>query len=389
MSTSVTGPSVLSGLSNSLSLPTTSTVEGIAGIDQQIDELLKTPPTEEEMKRAKDDILNSFIFQFDTPEKVLREKMAYEFYHYPLDFLERYRANIEKITSEDVARVAQKYVHKSEMAVLVVGNEKEMGAEKLDILGKVTPVDITIPTGEAQEQQGEAAGAPMQSNAEGKALIAKFVEAVGGKEKVAAVNAIEQHSSSVRTTPQGEVTIDTDNIVVYPDRVVSQLTTPMGKIMVAVTPNEAFMARGSEAGDMPPPLKDDALKTLKREVLAIAQHADDPKYAFAAAGTKKVGDVEANVVKIDADGAQATWYLDPKTNLPMRSEYSAFGQSGPVNRVSEYSDWKSVDGVMLYNTRTLSDNGKVTSKDTIKQWTLNPKVDLKLWEKPAGAPEQK
>ena len=57
----------------------------------EIDDLLKDPPTAEELKRAKDDILNSFIFQFDTPEKVLREKMAYEFYHYPLDFLERYR----------------------------------------------------------------------------------------------------------------------------------------------------------------------------------------------------------------------------------------------------------------------------------------------------------
>ena len=44
------------------------------------------------MKRAKDQILNSFIFRFDTPGKVLREKMTYEFYHYPLDFLENIAA---------------------------------------------------------------------------------------------------------------------------------------------------------------------------------------------------------------------------------------------------------------------------------------------------------
>jgi zinc protease len=362
------------------------TVEAIQSLSAQIDDLVKTPPSAEELRRAKDAILNSFIFNFDTPEKVVREKMAYEFYHYPLDFLERYRANIEKITSEDVARVAQKYVHKSDFAVLVVGNEKEMGAEKLSILGNVTPIDITIPTGEAQEQQGEAQAAPMQSNPEGKALIAKFVEAVGGKDKVATVKAIEQQSSSVRNTPQGDVTIETDNIVEYPDHVVSQLSTPMGKVTVAVSPQEAFMARGGESGEMPPPLKEDALKSLKRDVIAVAQHADDPKYAFVASGTKKVGDVDANVVKIDADGAQATWYLDPKTNLPIRSEFGAFGQSGPVNRVSEYGDWKSVGGLMLYNSRTLSDNGKVTSKDAIKQWIVNPKVDPKLWEKPAAAP---
>ena len=60
-----------------------STVEGIQGLNDEIDDLQKNPATPDELKRAKDDILNSFIFQFDTPEKVLREKMAYEFYHYP------------------------------------------------------------------------------------------------------------------------------------------------------------------------------------------------------------------------------------------------------------------------------------------------------------------
>ena len=107
---------------------------------------MKTPPSAEELTRAKGAILNSFIFNFDTPEKVLREKMAYEFYHYPLDFLELYRTNIEKVTSDDVARVARKYVHKEEMPVLVVGNSSEMGEQKLSLLGKVTPVDISIPT---------------------------------------------------------------------------------------------------------------------------------------------------------------------------------------------------------------------------------------------------
>jgi len=52
--------------------------------------------------------------------------MAYEFYHYPLDFLEHYRTEVEKVTSDDVARVAHKYVHKDKLAVLVVGNDTEL-----------------------------------------------------------------------------------------------------------------------------------------------------------------------------------------------------------------------------------------------------------------------
>ena len=121
-----------------------STVEGILGLDGEMEGLLKSPPTDEEMKRAKDNILNSFIFQFDTPEKVLREKMAYEFYHYPLDFLERYRSQVEKVTADEVLRVAKKYVHKDQMAVLVVGNPAEFD-KPMSTLGQVTDVNIAIP----------------------------------------------------------------------------------------------------------------------------------------------------------------------------------------------------------------------------------------------------
>jgi len=46
--------------------------------------------------------------------------MAYEFYGYPLDFLENYQKEIEKVTPEDVARVAAKYLHRDQLAVLVV-----------------------------------------------------------------------------------------------------------------------------------------------------------------------------------------------------------------------------------------------------------------------------
>ena len=133
-----------------------STIEGIKGLDSEIDDLLKTAPTAEELKRAKDNILNSFIFQFDTPEKVLREKMAYEFYHYPLNFLEQYRSQVEKVTADDVLRVARKYVHKDQMAVLVVGNESDFD-KPLSSLGPVQKVDIAIPPPPASLMGGGSA----------------------------------------------------------------------------------------------------------------------------------------------------------------------------------------------------------------------------------------
>jgi zinc protease len=125
------------------------TVEAIKAIYDQIDQLSTKPVTDAEIARAKDAILNAFVFNFDTPDKVLRERMAYEFYGYPADFLERYRAGIEKVTTADVARIIPKYLHKNELAVLVVGNTAEFD-QPLTTLGHVTDIDISIPPPPAQ-----------------------------------------------------------------------------------------------------------------------------------------------------------------------------------------------------------------------------------------------
>jgi zinc protease len=131
-----------------------STADAIKALNVQILELLQDPATAEELKLAKDSILNSFIFSIDSPAKVLHERMAYEFYGYPLDFLERFRAGVEKVGIEDVARVARKYVKPGAFAVLVVGNDE--ANKLLASLGPVKKLDISIPPPPSMEAEAAA-----------------------------------------------------------------------------------------------------------------------------------------------------------------------------------------------------------------------------------------
>jgi zinc protease len=114
------------------------------------------PFTPDELKRAKDDILNSFLFRYDTKDKVLDESERLEFYGYPADYLETYHAALEKVTLADLAAVAKKYIHPEKLAVLVVGNGPEIkpGLDALG-MGAPIPIDITIP----QPAGAPAAGA--------------------------------------------------------------------------------------------------------------------------------------------------------------------------------------------------------------------------------------
>ena len=121
-----------------------STVHATQAMLQQVRDLKTDPPTDAELRSAKDQLLNSFIFHYDSRAKILREQANLAFYNYPLDFLEKYRSGIEKVTAEDVTRVAQKYIDSSKLAILVVGNKKGFGTPLSD-LGPVQPLDITIP----------------------------------------------------------------------------------------------------------------------------------------------------------------------------------------------------------------------------------------------------
>jgi zinc protease len=121
-----------------------STVAATQAMLAEVERLKTAPPTATELSKAKDQVLNSFIFHYDSPDKTLNEQVTLAFYGYPADTLEKYKAGIEKVMAADVTRVANKYIDVSKLAIITVGNEAEI-KPPLSTLGKVTNVDITIP----------------------------------------------------------------------------------------------------------------------------------------------------------------------------------------------------------------------------------------------------
>lgn len=136
-----------------LTTKTETTATAIEALLEEIDALVKRPPTEEEMRRAKESILNSFVFNYDSRSKILGRQLTYEYFGYPPDFLTRYRQNVEKVTAADVARVAKTYVKRGDLAILVVG--KTEGLDRpLESFGRVATIDITIPEPAGGEGKG-------------------------------------------------------------------------------------------------------------------------------------------------------------------------------------------------------------------------------------------
>jgi len=353
------------------------TAAAIDAFNAELDALKTNPATPEELTKAKEAILKSFVFRFDSKEKVLRERMTYEFYGYPADFLEQYRAGIAKVTIEDVSRVAGKYIHKDQLATLVVGKAADFD-KPLSTYGPVTTLDITIPPPPG------AAKAATASNSAGQALIAKVIASLGGAEKVKSVKALREKSTLLAKTPQGDMTIQMEEIAAFPDQLWQKMRMPMGEMTMVISPSAAFMKSPMGSQDLPGAQKEDTLKELKRHPIFVAQHADDPKFIFAAGGTEKIGDVDAQILDINADGAQVRWYVDPQTGHILRSSAQSTGMGGPAEQVVDYSEWKEVEGMNLPFKLKIKQGGNDAGTEDVQELQVNPAVDPKLFEKPAG-----
>lgn len=121
------------------------TVPFIQAVLSEIEQLRTKPITPQELQDAKDQVLNSFVFNFQDPSQTLSRLMRYEYFGYPADFLFQYQQAVKSTTIKDVQRVAQQYLHPDKIVTLVVGNSSAIQPPLTTLSGNVTSLDITIP----------------------------------------------------------------------------------------------------------------------------------------------------------------------------------------------------------------------------------------------------
>ena len=120
------------------------TTETIKAARAEVEKMRTSEVTDQELQIAKDSVLNSFVFFFDSPLKTLNRVVMYEYFGYPKDFLFEYQKKIAAVTRADVLRVVKEHIHPENLSIVAVGNPKDFG-EPLTAAGKVEKIDLTIP----------------------------------------------------------------------------------------------------------------------------------------------------------------------------------------------------------------------------------------------------
>ena len=355
------------------------TVKATRALLTEIRKMISEPVTDEELRLAKESFLNSFVFNFDTRGEIINRMMTYKYYGYPLDFLERTRDAIQKVTKEDVMRVARKYLKPDTVQILVVGNDKKFD-EPLSVLGKVREIDITIP------EPGEKAVGKVTEQAvkAGQAWLVKMAQAVGGETALRAVKTIHSKGKAVISTPRGDMQMDVQSYVRIPDDWRMEMTMPMGQIVFIIRGDRAWMVTPGGSREAPASMQKELVSEKWRNPVFLAAHVNDPGVKVAYQGKQTENGRTLHVIRIQPPKAKPlTVYLDDETHRPVKIVYRGQGMGGaPVEEEERWEDWRDVSGIKVPFKVTVFQNGKQSQQITFELFEVNVKVKEDLFKTP-------
>ena len=101
---------------------TEATNQAIQSVLTEIKNIRETPVSDQELSEAKSFLIGSFPLRLDSTAKLAQVLAQVEFYGLGFEYFSQYPKWIERVTKEDVQRVAKQYLNPQRYALVVVGN---------------------------------------------------------------------------------------------------------------------------------------------------------------------------------------------------------------------------------------------------------------------------
>lgn len=358
------------------------TGKAIRKVIEEIERMQTDPPTEEEMEIAKGGYLNSFVFNFDTKAEVIQRMMTYDFYGLPHDLLQQEKERVEKVSPQDVAEAARANLHPEQMHIFIVGKSDDFDISPSELnYGPVDTIDISIPSGEAVA----AFDMSPEKVKKGKALLAKAVEAVGGKDALGKVESIRMKDTFKLITPQGEIPVPYERLYKLPDRY-SLKFNMMGQDVYDVFNRDKGWSTGP-TGQVVEKSEEDiehAREEIDRELLYILKQASDPDYTPVYDGERVIeGEKVEYVVIADKDGEKICRLgFGSKTHLPVSNSYWGETPMGEGNVTDTYESYDEINGVKVAVAGATMLDGNKIAELQVSEVEINPAIPESAFSKP-------
>jgi predicted Zn-dependent peptidase len=294
---------------------------------------------DEMLATAKAKYLGNFIMQSEDKAVVASRAITIEKNDLDKDFYKNFIANIDKVTKEDVKRVANKYLNPDNLRIVLVGKAGDIlePLEKMTLNGKTVPIKFYDKDANETERPSTI---EIPAGLTAQTVLDDYIKALGGNDAVEALNSTSYFA--VYTAPMGEFILDVKRAKGNK----WNQTIKMGGNIVAKQTYADGIAKVSGMGGSQELTGEDAQPAVE-EAMYFPELYSPEKATLA--GAEMMGANQVYVIKWSDN--KKTFY-DVKTGLMVGQESKVKAQGQEVSSMIKYSDYEETSGVKFPMTIT-------------------------------------
>lgn len=308
------------------------TDSSITVIMEQVNALYNDGVTDEELGRIKNNVIGNYQMAFESSDFVASLIQNSEFYGESMDVVKTYTTRMNNLTTFDIAKVSEKYLRTDKLYITIV-TTPEM-KDELKKWGNVYEYTLDL-----ESEEDIARANPVNITAE--ELIQKYTNAMGGAEKINAIQTMKIEARVKFKAPGRVMEGKMTELTKFPDKMYQVTTTNDFQQEIWCNGSQAWVKQAQELVELKGEEFTEMKKGIKNELFELIK-AVNKNYKLELIGEKD-GLIKMKVT--NPDGEKATYYFDKVTFLVKKIEFSVAGPDGSVEIVVNYSQYESIDGI--------------------------------------------
>ncbi len=349
-------------------------LDALQAVQLEVVKIRDSGVTEKELEEARESELNSFVFEFDSPAKILNEQLTHELYGYPVDFSHRLAEAIQHVQVAAVNEVARRYLDPDKFVLVGCGGTAGLDESKtFRALKDVQLLDVTIPMPATEPMVIDP-----RRESEGRKILSAALQAAGGIEEFKKIK-----------TLRGWMVLDARGFhglkgCFYSqtfDTVRVDIDGPFGAISQIVNEDSAWKASGSSVEVVKPQEARRNLRLLLRSDLGLMRVLAAGTEGYNVQALEPVGGLVGVEIESKSLGRLKMWF-DAQTNLLAKIKYVPEGVQKEYEKLfSNHTTW----GPLTLASTIEDKDPDGPERIELLNLQLNPPVDTALLQKPLKA----
>ncbi|WP_299115542.1 pitrilysin family protein [uncultured Winogradskyella sp.] len=311
---------------------------------KEINRIKNEPVDSKDLANAKAKYVGDFVLALERPQTIANYALRVKLNDLPEDFYATYLSKINAVTKEDVMRVANKHFKPENARIVVVGK----GSDVLENLEK-TGIPIMYYDAYANKTEKPVFSKPLPEGLTAQTVIKNYVKAVGGEDNLRKVNS---------TLVIADMTIP--GAPFKPKATTKQMAPNKFKMEVVAEGMGTLMKQNfdGESGYMEQqgrkiPMEDKELSSRKANKGLFGELYMEPSTIELDSKTTIDG-IDVYKIKVTKDDNTSYRYYDVKTGYLVRTEETVEAQGQSITNITDYSNYKDVNGIMIPYTKKVT-----------------------------------